>query len=89
MPLSDKKEARLQLTAEIAARLASLNDPVVSKWFAAEDARIVANLLAARSDDERREFAAAANALRDLKAFIDGAIGAGDRARRDLDGMRT
>lgn len=86
--MRDRKRERLALDIAIRDRLAPLFcDPAVEAWFGATDAHMVAAILAAKSDEERREAAALARAFRDLRSFVTGRIDAGERARRDLEGM--
>lgn len=86
--MSDRKRERLALTAEIGARLAVLSDPAVVKWFEITERNLAGAVIAATNDEDRRETAAYARAIRDLRVFLYGAIDAGDRAQRDMDEVR-
>lgn len=81
--LRDRSE-RLRLSAEQARAFAALNDPAAKQWFRDEEARIVSELLGAKTDDERRELAASGRAVRDLAQFIYGILRDGERAEREL-----
>ena len=87
--MSDRKHQRLAATEATGERLKALfDDPAVSRWFDGTDDHYVDMLIAAKTDDERREWAAMARALRELRTFVDGAVTDGARARKELDEMR-
>lgn len=87
--MSEIKEKRLRRTVEIAQALTALREPAVVKWFDSFEENQIELVLSAKDDAERREAAAMARAIRELKFFVYGTLEAGDRAVSELDKMRA
>lgn len=73
--------AKLTEVAEIGRELKPLLSPVVQeKFFAAVERQLCNLMIDAKTDDERRNAAHFAKAVRELNAFIRNAVNSGERA---------
>jgi hypothetical protein len=84
---SERRQARLRATVEIAHALSGLSERAVVAWFDESERNLIDAALDAETDDGRREAVAMAKAFRSVRNFLYSTIEAGERAKGELKGL--